>query len=147
MAKKAAAKAEAPGESIQGYFKRVLKENPKLLQGRSNEEVLSRWKEDHPGQELTNQIRVGLQNAKSGLRSKRRKRRAAKTENGQPEAATVHPLAKAAKPATSSHKVEVLEEQIDDCLSLAKHLDREGLADVIKLLRGARNKVVWAMGQ
>jgi hypothetical protein len=147
MAKKTAPATNAQPESTQGYFKRILKENPKLLKGRSNEELLKRWSGDHAGQELTNQIRVGLQNAKSGLRSKRRKRRASKQENGQPEAATVHPLAKAAKPATSSHKLEVLEEQIDDCLSLAKTLDREGLGDVIKLLRSARNKVVWTMGQ
>jgi hypothetical protein len=144
MAKKAA-KAEAQGESTQGYFKRILKENPKLLKGRSNEELLKRWSDDHGGQQPSNSVRVGLQNAKSSLRSKRRKRRAAKTENGQPQAAAAtHPMPKPSKP---SHKLDVLEEQIDDCLSLAKHLDREGLGDVIKLLRGARNKVVWAMGQ
>jgi hypothetical protein len=62
-----------------------------------------------------------------------------------PQAAeTTHPLPKAAKPA---HKLELLEEQIDDCLSLAKSLDREGLGEIIRLLRGARNKVVWKMGQ
>jgi hypothetical protein len=46
-----------------------------------------------------------------------------------------------------SHKLEALEELIDDCLSLAKHLDREGLESIIKLLRRARNEVVWKMGQ
>jgi hypothetical protein len=143
MAKKAA-KAEAPGESIQGYFKRILKENPKLLKGRSNEELLKRWSDDHGGQQPSNSVRVGLQNAKSSLRSKRRKRRAAKTENGQPQAAAAtHPLA---KPAKTAHKLEALEEQIDDCLSMAKHLDRDGLGEIIKLLRHARNKVVWTMG-
>jgi hypothetical protein len=30
---------------------------------------------------------------------------------------------------------------------LAKHLDREGLGEVIRLLRRARNEVVWKMGQ
>jgi hypothetical protein len=145
MAKKAAAKAEAQGESVQGYFKRILKENPRLLKGRSNEELLNHWQADHPGEKLSNSIKAGLQNAKSALRSKRRKRRAAKAQNGQQHAAgATHPLA---KPRNPPHKLAVLEEQIDDCLSLAKHLDREGLGDVIKLLRGARNKVVWTMGQ
>jgi hypothetical protein len=146
MAKKAA-KAEAQGESIQGYFKRILKENPRLLKGRSNEELLKRWREDHKGQEVSNSVKAGLQNAKSSLRSKRRKRRAAKQDNGQAEVAAVRPLAKVAKPAKPSHKLEALEEQIDDCLSLAKHLDREGLGEIICLLRHARNKVVWQMGQ
>jgi hypothetical protein len=145
MAKKAKAKDNAPGESIQGYFKRILKENPKLLKGRSNEELLRRWQEDHKGQKLTNSVKAGLQNAKSGLRSRRRKRRAVKQASGQPaEVADMHPLPKVAKP---SHKLELLEEQIDDCLSLAKNLDREGPGEVIRLLRGARNKVVWKMGQ
>jgi hypothetical protein len=147
MAKKTQPAANTQTESVQGYFKRILKENPRLLKGRSNEELLNRWKEDHKGQEVTNSVRAGLQNAKSALRSKRRKRRAAKQENGQPEAATAHRLAKAAKPAKPSHKLEVLEKQLDDCLSLGKHLDRVALGEVIRLLRHARNKVVWQMGQ
>jgi hypothetical protein len=145
MAKKTAPTGNTQGETTQGYFKRILKENPKLLKGRSNEELLRQWQEDHKGQEVTNSVKAGLQNAKSGLRSKRRKRRAAKQRNGQPtEAAATYPLPKTAKP---SHRLELLEEQIDDCLSLAKHLDREGLGEIIRLLRGARNKVVWTMSQ
>jgi hypothetical protein len=43
--------------------------------------------------------------------------------------------------------LEALEEAIDDCLTLARNFDREGLADVITLLRKARNAVVWKGGQ
>ena len=43
--------------------------------------------------------------------------------------------------------LDALEEQIDECLTLAKNLDREGLANVISLLRRARNEVVWKMGE
>ena len=43
MAKKAGPKGSAEGESTQGYFIRILKENPQLLKGRSNEELLTRW--------------------------------------------------------------------------------------------------------
>jgi len=32
-------------------------------------------------------------------------------------------------------------------MALAREVDREGLADVIALLRAARNKVVWKMGE
>jgi hypothetical protein len=41
-------------------------------------------------------------------------------------------------PKKAARSLEPLEEQIDDCLNLAKHLDREGLAHVIQLLRRAR---------
>jgi hypothetical protein len=30
---------------------------------------------------------------------------------------------------------------------MARHMDREGLASVIGLLRRARNEVVWKLGQ
>jgi hypothetical protein len=40
-----------------------------------------------------------------------------------------------------------LEEQIDECLTLGKRLDREGLRGVLVLLRRARNEVVWKLGQ
>ena len=40
-----------------------------------------------------------------------------------------------------------LEEQIDECLSLAKYLGRKELASVIGLLRKARNAVVWKLGE
>jgi hypothetical protein len=144
MAKQKAAKA-GEGESMQGYFKRILKEDPKLLKGRSNEELLNRWKADHPGQEVTKSVTAGLQNAKSAIRSKRRRRKVAPAE-GQSARVAAKPT-KVASGGHKGHKLEVLEEQIDDCLSHAKHLDREGLGEVIRLLRRARNEVVWKMGQ
>jgi hypothetical protein len=131
---------------MQGYFKRILKEDPKLLQGRSNEELLNRWKEDHPGQEITNSVKAGLQNAKSDLRSKRRKRKKAPKVEEQP-AQEAPKTAKIIANGHKSHKLEQLEEQIDDCLSHARRLDREGLESVIRLLHRARNEVVWKMGQ
>jgi hypothetical protein len=143
MAKPKTAKGDE-GESMQGYFKRLLKEDPKLLKGR-NEELLSRWKADHPGQEVTNAVKAGLQNAKSALRSKRRRRKAAPVD--QQAAPGAPKPAKVASDGHKGHKLEALEEQIDDCLSHAKHLDREGLGEVIRLLRRARNEVVWKMGQ
>jgi hypothetical protein len=145
MAKTAAKKGQAAeGETLTGYFRRILREDPKLLKTRSNDELLRRWQADHPGEEVTNKTRAGLQNAKSALRSRRRKRRAGRREAEQPQEAVAHVLP---KPTTPPRHLETLEEQIDDCLSLAKGMDREGLDDVIRLLRRARNQVVWKMGQ
>ena len=38
----AKAKAKGSEETVAGYFRKVFKENPKLLHGRSNQEVLDR---------------------------------------------------------------------------------------------------------
>jgi len=147
MAKKAtAAKRGGDGESIQGYFKRLLRENPKLLKGRSNAELLQRWQDDHGSpDEIPQSVRVGLQNAKSALRSRGRKRRARTAAGAQagPEAPQAPPGA-ARRPR---QPLEALEEQIDDCLTAARALDPEGLEAVIHLLRRTRNEVVWKMGQ
>ena len=42
-------------------------------------------------------------------------------------------------------KLEQLEENIDECLTFAKNLDRTGLESVIHNLRRARNEVVWKL--
>jgi hypothetical protein len=80
----------------------------------------------------------------SVLRKKLRKKPGRpRKEDQAPEAAAVP-----ASPARISNRsLEALEEQIDDCLSVAKHLDRDGLTNVIGLLRRARNEVVWKLGQ
>ena len=43
--------------------------------------------------------------------------------------------------------LELLEEQIDDCLVAARQIAGEDLDDVITLLRKARNAVVWKLGE
>jgi hypothetical protein len=144
MAKKAA--GGNAGESIQGYFRKILQENPRLLKGRSNAELLKRWQDDHNSPaEIPNSVKVGLQNAKSALRSKGRKRKARKAARS--EASGEAPRKPAAGKARAKQPLERLEEQIDDCLTAAKVLDREGLEAVIHHLRRARNEVVWKMGQ
>jgi hypothetical protein len=134
------------GETTQGYFRRIFHENPKLLKTRSNDEVLKRWLQDHPGErEVSPSVKNGLQNVKSILRSRSRKRRAARDATA---AAAAPPGSPAPKPrAANRNGLEVLEEQIDECLIAARTLDREGLEDVIGLLRRARNLVVWKTGQ
>jgi hypothetical protein len=132
-------------ETIAGYFRRIFEEKPQLLKERSNDELLRRWQEDHPGQEVSRSVKVGLSNIKSVLRSKGRKK-ARKASSGQqktevPAATEVH------RPAPARRGIAALEEAIDDCLSMAKATDRDGLAGVIDLLRRARNQVVWKMGE
>src|SRR3712207_840190 len=59
------------GESIQGYFRPIFKENPKLLRERSNEELYQRWLKDHPGETVVpERVKQGLSNLKTVLRKK-----------------------------------------------------------------------------
>jgi hypothetical protein len=137
-------KPRPESDSVSGYFRKIFEENPKLLKGRSNEELLKRWRADHPGhKEVPEKIKNNLANIKSVLRKQGRKK-------GAKSAEVVLPVAAASEVAKSKHTprgLEALEEQIDDCLGFAKRLDREGLADVIGLLRRARNGVVWKAGK
>jgi hypothetical protein len=149
MAKKATATTAAPAqengqpevENISAYFRQVFKEKPKWLEGRSNGEVLARWLKDHPGETVvSDRVKQNLSNVKSLLRNKLR------NKPGK-AAAESQPAEPAAAPRKGVRGLETLEEQIDECMTLAKNLDREGLDDVINLLRKARNKVVWKIGE
>ena len=136
---------QSGGETVSGYFRRMFGENPKWLATRSNDEVLARWLKDHPGEtEVPKQIKQNLSNVKSLVRQAHRKK------PGRPknESRAAEPTAAlAAAPRRGVRGLESLEEHIDECLTLAKNLDREGLSSVIKLLRRARNEVVWKMGE
>ncbi len=127
-------------ESIQGYFRPILEENPKkYLRTRDNSELYDRWLKDHPGHdEIPSSVKNSLNNLKSRMRRERhmgkRRRKAAMNET-----ATAAPAKVSRKTAGN---LQALEEQIDECLSTARTLDREGLTEVIDLLRLARNQVI-----
>jgi hypothetical protein len=136
----------APGESVAGYFRKAFKENPAWLKERSNDKLLQKWLADHPGApDAPPSVKKGLGKIKSILRSKKRKKVARLATASQP--ASQQPQAKVARVATGGSKLEALELQIDECLISARHLDKEGLHEVIAMLRKARNGVVWKIGQ
>src|SRR5882724_1918688 len=126
MAKKAnATNGQDKGETISGYFRKVFAENPTLLDSRSNDELFARWLRDHPGEkEVPEKVRQNLSNIKSVLRKQKRRKPGRPKGSGQSTQV-------AAAPAEAPKKVikglDTLEEHIDDCLSHAKQLDREGL--------------------
>jgi len=133
------------GESIAGYFRKIFDAQPRLLKKRSNEKLLEMWMADHPGHtEVPGSVKNSLSNLKSVLRSKKRRRR--RTKDQMAGAVAVAKAAPVLRP-TGARGLEALEIQIDDCLDYARHLDREGLENVITFLRRARNSVVWKSGQ
>jgi hypothetical protein len=138
--------AQGTGENLSAYFRKVFGENPRLIDSRSNEELLQRWLTDHPGEkEVPERVRQNLSNIKSVLRQKGRKKKLGRPKKDAQTTPTPT-TAPVETPRKTIKGLDTLEEHIDDCLSLAKHLDREGLANVIALLRRARNEVVWKMG-
>src|SRR4051794_18235907 len=110
------ATAAPEGENVSAYFRRVFHENPTLLKGRSNHEILQRWLADHPGaKEVPVSVKYGLSNVKSVLRSKGRKRKAAKAAATTVSPAQAHPVTMARAPKKTSG-MEALEEHIDESL-------------------------------
>jgi hypothetical protein len=130
------AKKSGKSASSYSYFKDLFHEHPEWLKEKSNSVIVARYKADKglaDDAPIEKKVMNNLANLKSVMRKNLRVRQAAK-----------NPGLPAVK---SSNRLEVLEEQIDDCLTLAKNLDRAGLEDVIHLLRRARNKVVWRLGE
>jgi hypothetical protein len=133
-----------PGETTAGYFRQVFAEHPEWLAGNSNADVLARWLADHPGHaEVPEKIKQNLANIKSVLRKQGRQKRGRRKKEQAAEATA----AAVAAPRKRVHGLESLELAIDDCLTRARQMDKDGLADVIGLLRQARNAVVWKMGE
>src|SRR5687767_9446744 len=144
-ATKAPAANGAERGTVAGYFRQLFKKTPRLLGERSNQTLLEQWLADNPGHtEVPKSVKANLANLKSVLRSKKRKK-----TRGQARAvqAVEVPQRPAGGRAVGIQALEGLEAQIDDCLSMAKGMDREALHDVITLLRRARNQVVWKIGQ
>ncbi len=133
------------GETVAGYFRKVFEENPGWLESRSNDALFARWLKDHPGETaVPEKVRQNLSNVKSVLRKKLRSKPSKSKKQNRPAEPT-GTIADA--PRRRVRGLDALEEQIDECLTLAKNLDREGLINVISLLRRARNEVVWKMGE
>ncbi len=104
-----------------------------------------------PDAAVDQKIKQNLANIKSVLRKQQREK--GKRRPGRPRLepagagagvmATSTPVAANVR-RTSPGRLETLEEAIDDCLTMAKHQDREGLHDVIQLLRRAQQRGVEA---
>ncbi|HEV3256324.1 MAG TPA: hypothetical protein VG013_05535 [Gemmataceae bacterium] len=127
---------------MSGYFRGVFEERPDLLDARNNAELLYRWLQDHPeAVSVPDKVKASLANIKSVLRRNRCHQRGGGSTAEQPAEMTPQ--------ATRGPSAGLLslEESIDNSLSIAKKLNRQGLEGVIRLLRRARNEVVWEMGQ
>jgi hypothetical protein len=134
------AKAKKKANSKSAIFKKLFAANKELLKVPSIAEVMKLF-EAEIGRSATDADRGVAANIKSkmrklyGMRRGRRKggRRAAGTT-----VAVVVPRATAAMLA--------LEDSIDDCIYFARKMESERLADVVRLLRRARNHLIILAG-
>ena len=136
-------KKRKSGNSSYSYFRTLFEQNPEWLNSKSNDLIVARYRADHGLADdavLEKSVKNNLANLKSVMRKKSRKGASAGASGGGNSGG-----AGAARRGGS--RLEALEEMIDECLTLAKNNDREGLKDVIGLLRRARNEVVWKIGQ
>jgi hypothetical protein len=132
------------GENLTGYFRGVFQERPQWLREKSNDLVLARYREDH-GLPSAKPIPVSVRNNLANIKSKMRKE--AREGVGIAHQRDRFVTATSTSSATGDDRMDQLEEQIDECLTMAKNVDREGLKTIISLLRRARNAVVWKAGQ
>jgi hypothetical protein len=144
-------KTGSSAEGIAPYFRKIFTTHKRYLNRRSNEAVLQMWLDDHPGHaEVPENVKTGLANVKSNMRSKLHKRRGKKAAE---EAAAGTGLARTKTSLFLSadiadNPLEELEMLIDKCLTMARQLDKKGRLDnVILALRTARNRVVWKLGE
>src|ERR1700730_748990 len=132
------AKRKSKRGTVAGYFRQVFAAQPEWLKEKSNDPILAKYRIDHgmaADAPVEKSVKANLANLKSVLRKKSRRK-------GK---AVVGGLAVA--PTRSGHRLEALEEMIDEALTLPKNLDRQALQHIIIHLRRARNMVVWKIGE
>ncbi len=134
-------------EGVAPYFRAQFEADPQLLKSRSNKVLLERWLVDNPQfKEIPPNVKTGLANIKSVMRKSLRKRRGRKAQQEAKGTASQRAARSMLSRNAADRELEHLEMQIDECLTLAKNLDRQGLESVILTLRKARNAVVWKLG-
>jgi hypothetical protein len=137
------AKAKKKPDSKSGIFKRLFLANKELLTVPSIAEILKLF-EAEIGRKATDADRGVAANIKSkvrkelGLRGKRRRK------GGRKAASANGPLAVAIPRATAS--MLALEDSIEDCIYRARRMELDSLADVIRMLRRARNHLIIMAG-
>lgn len=134
------AKRRGNPNSIGGFFRNLFNQKPELLQQKKNDEILSYYRRENgmaEGAPVEKRILSNLANIKSVMRKKGRKKgRRAAVAAGTPME----------KPTRAPRNLEVLEIMIDDAMMMARSIDRDGLNDIWRHLRTARNQVVMMMG-
>jgi hypothetical protein len=137
------AKAKGTGESKSAIFTRLFASNKDLLKVPNIDDVMKMFQAE-TGRTPTDNDRGVAANVKSRLRKKlgmRGRRRGRK--RGRPAGTGTMAVAVATPRVSASL---ALEDAIDDCIYLARKMESDQLADVIRSLRRARNHLIVMTG-
>jgi hypothetical protein len=136
------ARTKTAGESKSGLFKRLFMSNKEMLKVPSIDEVIKLF-EAETGRSATDKDRGVAANVKSKLRKQLGMRGRRGKKRGRPAGGGSTAVAVAAPRVSSAL---ALEDAIEDCIYLARKMESDRLADVIKMLRRARNQLVLVTG-
>jgi hypothetical protein len=138
------AKAKAKkGDSKSGVFKRLFLANKELLKVPSIADVMKLF-EAEVGRSATAADRGVAANIKSKMRKELGLRRGRRRKGGRRAAPTNGAVALAIPRSTAA--MLALEDSIEDCIYRARRMESESLADVVRLLRRARNHLIIMAG-
>src|SRR5262249_43679092 len=144
-----AKRKKADGESTSGYFRKLFEGNLDWLSSSSNDVVKEKYKADF-GKDMDKRVQGIMANVKSKLRGEHgiKKRRGRKGRR-RAAAATALAAGNAAPARRTRSQMEILEKlesELDNCLGIARQRPDE-FKSIIGHLRGARNAVVYMMGE
>ena len=130
------------GESMRGYWRRIMLDNPDMLDGTDNGPLRDIWKKDHSGEKLNQQWEQSLTTTKSDVRRALGKRR--RRGRGRRKAIEGAPV------KTKVNQVEVLltnlELAVDEWIYNLRQSRSPKVTPVVDALRHVRPELYKALG-
>jgi hypothetical protein len=130
------------GESMRGYWRRIMLENSQLLDGTDNEPLRDIWKKNHGGKDLNKQWEASLTTTKSDVRrelGKRRRRGRGRRKNDE-----AVPAERKLNPVNTM--LAQLELAVDDWIYNLRQARSTKVSAVIDALRHVRPELYRALG-
>jgi hypothetical protein len=141
------ARSKEQPENLTAYFRQLYQQNPEWLRVKSSQSLLDQYLRDHPGQEITQQIKTAVQNAKTAEKAKQGIRVNKKRGRPRKETVAVELDDDAVMVDISDPELEQLELLLDKCLTSARAMDERKMKKVISFLRAARKEVILRQGK
>lgn len=136
-------KTKAKDESKSAVFRRLYESNLDLLKVPGYDELFKMYQAEDGSRKVGVSERQVAANVKSTLRQKhkiRGRRRGRRGRRARMVNGAVAPVIMTPQRVGAAHLA--LEDAIDDCIFLARRMDAVRFADVVRLLKRARNQLI-----
>ncbi len=127
--------AKRKGPSLLGIFKQYFAEHPEWLQIRGNDAVMAQFTKDHPKIEVDQRVKQAMFNAKNHARK-------GKTEKAGRKRRVAEVTAAMNGSQSGGRALQLLENNVDECLAMARAMRDDSLREVVGHLHRARNMLV-----